>query len=133
MDDIIKSFLAEKFFKPSFCLPKNGTVVPKHVQIWPFYIHIAYVSAFYCLINEVDLVYKSKKWATVLQIETHFTITFSYKPAVYSVELEMNPVLSRRMSFCFGFAVDNLISALFLTLQHPMALSNTFIRSFPSK
>jgi hypothetical protein len=26
-----------------------------------------------------------------------------------------------------------LISALFLTLQHPMALSNTFIRSFPSK
>jgi len=60
-------------------------------------------------------------------------ISYSYRPAVYSVQLEVKLVLWRRISGCCGVTVGSLMSALSFTLQHRMALSNMFIHSFPSK
>jgi hypothetical protein len=58
---------------------------------------------------------------------------FSCRPAVYSVQLLVKPVLWRRLLGCFAVTLGNLVTALPFTLQHQMAPSNTFIHSFPSK
>ena len=60
-------------------------------------------------------------------------ISFNYTLALYIVQLEVKPVPSLMVSGWFGVTVGNLLSALPLTLQHQMALSNTFIHSFPSQ
>ena len=72
---------------------------------------------------------KWKELTVLIQIKTGSS--FNYRPDVYSVQVEVKPVLSLRVSCCFGVNVGNLMSALLLTLQHQMALSNTFIHYFP--
>jgi hypothetical protein len=69
----------------------------------------------------------------LVQIRTDMKGLFHYRPVVYSVQLKVKPVLSFRISKCCVVTVGNLISALPLTLQHQMSLSNAFIHSFPSK
>jgi hypothetical protein len=43
---------------------------------------------------------------------------FPHRPAVYSVQLEVKPVLPLRVSGCFVVTGGNLMSALPLSLQH---------------
>jgi hypothetical protein len=62
---------------------------------------------------------------------TRLESSFPHTPAVYSNQLEVQPVLSLRASGCFGVTGGNLLSSLLLTLQHRMALSNMLLHFLP--
>jgi len=117
----------------AFCCIEYGTLLQTQVGHAPLiFTLINFGHSFGVVIGE-DLIYKCKDLTTSIQTKRDMKNSFSYSLAVYSVQLEVKLALSLRLSGWCVVTVRNLMSAIPLKLQHPMALSNTFIHSFPSK